>query len=148
MKDNVTIIAVQRDVDELESLRKGLHRAGIANEVKHFGEISKAENFFDSLGDSEGAHPGACYLLLVDAEGANGEAEDFIAKLKQSAALKRMPILVLSTEDDEAATEKWHSMGCSIYLSKPSSPADLIDAIHKLGLFLGTVEIPQVGSTS
>jgi len=58
--------------------------------------------------------------------------------------VKKLPVVVLSKADDARQIERCHSLGCSMYIVKPVEYKNFVDMVHKIGLFLSAVEVPQL----
>jgi DNA-binding NarL/FixJ family response regulator len=52
---------------------------------------------------------------------------------------------MLTTTDDPREIELCYKLGCSVYITKPVDYQAFVDAVHRLGLFLQVVRVPEYG---
>lgn len=71
-------------------------------------------------------------LILIDVDLANDRGLNVIHELKQSAALKHIPIVALSTDDGAPMRQKCIELGCIEVLYKPLERSHLLEIIAYL----------------
>lgn len=59
---------------------------------------------------------------------------EFVREAKKLSAYKFMPILMLTTESQEARKEEGRAAGARAWMVKPFSPTQLVSAVNKLCL--------------
>lgn len=80
------------------------------------------------------SHPNPVDLIITDLNMPNVDGYELIATLRKNSKYKDIPIIILSSEEDEADKQKGSEAGASSYLVKPFKSAVLIREISK---FLG-----------
>jgi len=65
-----------------------------------------------------------------------------LRRMKADPATATVPVVLLTTTDDPRDVQKGYELGCGVYVVKPMQHKGFVDAIHKLGLFLGIVQVP------
>ena len=75
---------------------------------------------------------------------AKAKLADFSAKLKADDKLKRAPVVVLTTTDDQREIQRCYALGCNVYITKPVEYETFSQAIRQLGLFLSIMQVPEV----
>ncbi len=69
---------------------------------------------------------------------------DILAKIKaDDSALRRTPVVVLTTTDDKVEIQRCYDLGCNVYITKPVNYESFADAIRQLGLFLSVIQVPD-----
>ena len=60
-----------------------------------------------------------------------------------------MPVIMLTTTDDEKEIEKSYELGCNFYMVKPTDYRKFIEAVENLGTFVSThgLRVPPIGGT-
>ena len=53
-------------------------------------------------------------------------------RLRANEATSQVPIVLLTSHDDEASVATGHEAGATEYITKPFSPQDLVAAIERL----------------
>ena len=52
-------------------------------------------------------------------------------------------MIILTTTDDTREVSRCYELGCSVYVTKPVDYEQFSAAVHKLGLFLSIVTVPE-----
>jgi CheY-like chemotaxis protein len=68
-----------------------------------------------------------------------------LQRMKSDKRTKRIPVIILTTTDDPREVTRCYELGCNVYITKPVDYAQFAEAIHKFGLFLMVVMIPNGG---
>jgi DNA-binding NarL/FixJ family response regulator len=53
-----------------------------------------------------------------------------------------MPVIVLTTTDDEREIKRCYDLGANVYITKPVNYEAFANAIRQLGLFLSVMQVP------
>jgi CheY-like chemotaxis protein len=134
----VTIVMVEDDEGHARLIEKNLKRAGVFNEVRHFLNGTAALDFL--VGD--GRPENRPLLVLLDLNLPDMSGFDILAKLKADPQLKPVPVIVLTTTDDEREIRRCYELGCSVYITKPVNYETFAQAVRQLGLFLAVIQVP------
>ncbi|SDB48816.1 response regulator [Belnapia rosea] len=134
----VTIVMVEDDEGHARLIEKNLKRAGVFNEVKHFLNGTAALDFL--VGD--GRPENRPLLVLLDLNLPDMSGFDILAKLKGDPQLRPVPVIVLTTTDDEREIRRCYELGCSVYITKPVNYETFAQAVRQLGLFLAVIQVP------
>jgi response regulator RpfG family c-di-GMP phosphodiesterase len=91
------------------------------------------------LGDAaERAH-----LILLDLNLPDMTGTDILAALKSNPLTRRMPIIILTTTDDQREVQRCYDLGANVYIVKPLNYDSFANAIRQLGLFLSVMQMPE-----
>lgn len=135
----VTIIMVEDDDGHARLIEKNVRRAGVSNEIRHFADGTAAlAHLFDESVRSNGP-----LLVLLDLNLPDMSGTDILAKLKADEKLKRAPVIVLTTTDDQREVQRCYDLGCNVYITKPVEYDTFAQAIRQLGLFLSVMQVPE-----
>ncbi|HUO21939.1 MAG TPA: response regulator [Caulobacteraceae bacterium] len=138
----VTILMIEDDLGHARLIEKNIRRAGISNTIHHFTDGGSALEFLYNHPDSPALNGPA--LVLLDLNLPDMSGADILAKIKGDPALKRTPVVVLTTTDDKLEIQRCYDLGCNVYLTKPVNYENFADAIRQLGLFLSVIQVPGV----
>ena len=136
----VTIIMVEDDEGHARLIEKNIRRAGVNNEIRHFSDGTSA---LGHLSDNRTRHGGPL-LLLLDLNLPDMAGTEILARLKQDEKLKRTPVIVLTTTDDQREIQRCYDLGCNVYITKPVDYGSFAQAIRQLGLFFSVMQMPEV----
>lgn len=112
-------------VDDSASLRQVV---GIA--LKGAGyEVIEASDGRDALGKLDGRK---VHLVVCDVNMPNLDGIGFLKQIKASAAHKFTPVIMLTTENQQAKMQEGKDAGARAWIVKPFNPPQLLDAVSKL----------------
>jgi CheY-like chemotaxis protein len=139
----VTIVMVEDDEGHARLIEKNIRRAGVTNEIKPFRDGTSALDFLlgpDRSGDVHCGHP---LLILLDLNLPDMTGVDILKIVKENECLKRTPVVVLTTTDDQREIQRCYDLGCNVYITKPVNYEGFSNAIRQLGLFFSVIQVPE-----
>jgi CheY-like chemotaxis protein len=83
------------------------------------------------------------FLVLLDLNLPDMNGVEILAKLKGDEKLKRAPVVVLTTTDDQREVQRCYDLGANVYITKPVEYESFSQAIRQLGLFLSVIQVPE-----
>ena len=113
-------------VDDSGSLRTvvkmALQRAGY--------DVVEAGDGVQGLAALEAA--GKVHLIISDVNMPNMDGISFVTQVKQHPRHKFVPVVMLTTEGQDAKKELGRAAGAKAWIVKPFNPPQLLDAVSKL----------------
>ena len=83
-------------------------------------------------------------LILLDLNMPRMDGREFLAAIKQDAALRDIPVVVLTTSDVERDIVASYHLGAAGYVTKPVDINQFMEAIRQLGEYwFALVRLPQ-----
>jgi CheY-like chemotaxis protein len=138
----VTIVMIEDDEGHARLIEKNIRRAGISNTIKHFADGTSALAYLFNAPEGP-AHNGPA-LILLDLNLPDMSGTDILSRLKSDdSALRRTPVVVLTTTDDKVEIQRCYDLGCNVYITKPVNYESFAEAIRQLGLFLSVIQVPD-----
>jgi CheY-like chemotaxis protein len=144
MRDEVHILIADDDMGHATLIRRNLKRAGLPNKITHFKDGKELLDFLFDNGKGSTHLNGHSYLLLLDIRMPKVDGVEALNRIKEDSALKKIPVIMLTTTDDPGEIEKCHTLGCNSYIVKPINYEKFVEAIKKLGVFLRVIEVPKI----
>lgn len=141
-KEN-TILLVEDDDGHAKLVEINLRRAGVINPIVRAKDGVEALDYLLSRGNYAGHSPPNILLILLDINMPRLDGLETLRQLKSDAALKNMPVIMLTTTDDPREVERCYELGCNIYITKPVEYDQFSEAIRRLGLFLQVIALPK-----
>ena len=138
----VNIVMIEDDEGHARLIEKNIRRAGILNDITHFTDGTSALDYLFNAPDGPALNGPA--LVLLDLNLPDMSGTDILAKIKADGALKRTPVVVLTTTDDKVEIQRCYDLGCNVYITKPVDYESFASAIRQLGLFLSVIQVPAV----
>ena len=112
-------------VDDSSSLRQvvnlALTRAGY--------EVIEAVDGLDGLAKLDGRKVN---LIVSDVNMPRMDGIAFVTQVKQNPRYKFTPVIMLTTEGQDAKKEQGRAAGAKAWIVKPFNPPQLLDAVSKL----------------
>ena len=137
----VTILIVEDDPGHSKLIEKNLRRGGLENPIKAFENGQQALDYLNSQSD----HPiNQCVLLLLDLNMPVMNGVELLRIVKQDAKLREIPVIILTSTDDQREIDECYSLGCNLYVPKPVEFDRFADAVRKLGLMIGLIAVPSI----
>jgi len=139
---SVSIIMIEDDEGHARLIEKNIRRAGILNEIKHFTDGTSALDYL--FNHAEGPALNGPALVLLDLNLPDMSGTDILTRIKaEESAVKRTPVVVLTTTDDKVEIQRCYDLGCNVYITKPVNYESFAQAIRQLGLFLSVIQVPD-----
>ena len=125
------ILVVEDSLDDFKAIQRAFKRADVTYPLVHcrFGEEA-LNDLYDRLNVGNAAELPALILLDLNLPGIDGF--DVLAKLKQDPELRSIPIVVMTTSDDQQDVQRCYDAGANSYIRKPSNLNDMVRALHAL----------------
>ena len=144
MTQEVVIIIADDDAGHARLIEKNFGRVGLHNPVQRFENGQEALDFLFRRGPGPHRRSDTAYLLLLDIRMPKVDGVEVLRQIKEDAALRRLPVIMLTTTDDPREIERCHSLGCNNYIVKPVDYDKFADAITQLGMFVSLVQVPEI----
>ena len=144
MVDQATIMMIEDDAGHATLIQKNIRRAGVTAPILHMSDGASA---LEALaGGGQDAAPAAPALILLDINLPDMSGTDVLRRVKSDPALRRVPVIMLTTTDDRQEIERCYDLGCNVYITKPVNYQDFAAAIRQLGLFLNVMQMPETSA--
>ena len=142
-----TILLLEDNPDDARFITLALQRVGVITPVQTVNGCEEAQRYLGGQGnfaDPE-KYPPPVLVLLDLIAGSSGL--DFLAWLRRQPALKRLPVIVLTSCREAADINRAYELGCNSYLVKPVSFNTLLVMMQTLTQYwLGLNETPQISN--
>ncbi len=139
----ITILIADDDPDDRLLTKEALEENRLANDL-HF--VENGEELIDYLrqqgkySPTTAPRPG---LILLDLNMPKLDGREALKILKEDPALKKIPVVVLTTSEAEEDILKSYDLGVNSFITKPVTFERLVSVIRKLGdYWFGIVELP------
>jgi CheY-like chemotaxis protein len=138
----VTIVMIEDDEGHARLIEKNVRRAGVNNEIVPFTLGKKALDYI--LGENRDGLPSKdrYLLVLLDLNLPDMSGIDILEQIKTNEYTRRLPVVVLTTTDDEREIQKCYDLGANVYITKPVDYDGFATAIRNLGLFFSVIQVP------
>ncbi len=138
----VTIVMIEDDDGHARLIERNIRRAGVTNEIVPLTNGHAALEFLLGEDGSGTVNSRRALLVLLDLNLPDMSGVDILQKIKTNAHLKRTPVVVLTTTDDEREIQRCYDLGANVYITKPVNYESFANAIRQLGLFVAVMQVP------
>ena len=139
----VTIIMIEDDGGHARLIEKNVRAAGITNLIVAFTDGASALRHLLGPDGTGRNSAGLSLLILLDLNLPDMDGAEILRQLKDNLHLKRTPVVILTTTDDEREVQRCYDLGCNVYITKPVDYARFATAVRQLGLFFSVIAVPE-----
>jgi CheY-like chemotaxis protein len=141
----ITILLADDDEDDLEMTRGALQQSRLGNDLRF---VLDGEELMDYLlrrgAYSDPADAPVPGLILLDLNMPKKDGREALAEIKAQPALRRIPVIVLTTSRAEEDIYRTYDLGVSSFISKPVTFDGLVQAMTVLSNYwFEIVELPD-----
>lgn len=133
------ILLVDDDPGHAELVTINLQRSGLEHAIVHF---ENGQDVIDYLFSDATDHVSNRYLILLDINMPGLDGHQVLGRLKQDKRTCSIPVIMLTTAEDEYEIDRCYALGCNFYLTKPMEYDALCNAIKELGMFIQKARFP------
>jgi CheY-like chemotaxis protein len=130
------VLLAEDDPGDQELTRRALEQDAIRVDLRIVGDGEEALDYLFRRGPyREAARAPRPDLILLDLNMPKMNGREVLEVLKQSPELCRIPVVVLTTSQQEADIVSTYDLGCNSYVQKPVDLEQFIDVVRKLGMY-------------
>ncbi len=133
----LNILLVEDDDVDVMNVRRAFQRAHVSNPLHVDGNGLEALEML--RGD---AIPSARRLVLLDLNMPRMNGIEFLRAIRADAELRSLPVVVLTTSNDERDKVDAYNLNVAGYLLKPVTFTDFVDLMAALNKYWMLVEMP------
>ena len=144
------VLLVEDDENDVIFVQRAFKHAGILNPLRLARNGDEAVAYLEGTGDyaNRDDHPLPVFVLL-DLKMPRRSGLEVLQWAKERIGLRRIPIVVLTTSNNDSDINKAYELGANSYLVKPVSFEGLIELTKSLQLYwLVLNERPLVDSNN
>ena len=120
------ILVVEDSIDDFEATKRAFAKSNLRNPIIR---AETGEEALAYLRSTTSEKPG---VILLDLNMPGLDGRKTLAIIKQTPELKKIPVVVLTTSDDERDVMACYELGANTYVQKPVNLDGLISAIQRL----------------
>ncbi len=137
----VKILLVEDNPGDVRLTREALKEGKVHNEMHVVQDGQAAISFLNRQGDyADAPRPD---VILLDLNLPKMDGREVLAKIKNDPNLKRIPVIVLTTSEDEHDILKSYDLHANAFVTKPVDLERFIEIVGKIeGFWLTIVKLP------
>ena len=143
-KQSVLMMLVEDDDGHRLLIRENLRAGGIVNQIIEARDGQEALDYLNRRGQYQdpttSPRPG---LILLDIKMPKVDGFAVLEQVKADPQLQPIPVLMLTSTDDQREVNRCYTLGANSYVVKPVRYEEFQERIKSLGLFLDIVRFPE-----
>jgi CheY-like chemotaxis protein len=136
------ILLVEDDPRDVELTLAALAEHNLANHVVVLNDGEQALDYLYHRGKFALRPGGQPVVVVLDLKMPRVSGLEVLASIKSDAALKTIPIVVLTSSREEPDLLQCYQLGVNAYVVKPVDFMDFMSAVKSLGVFWAAVNEP------
>lgn len=136
MRDSKPILLVEDDHVGALTTRRALKELNVTNDLVHKVDGHDALEY---LRDQNNVSP--CFILL-DLNMPKMNGFEFLETVKSDSALKKIPVIILTTSDANESVDKGFDLGASGYVLKPFDYGRFVESMRTVEKYWTLSRLP------
>ncbi len=141
--DQTTILLIEDNPDDVELTLHAFQKNNMANEVVVASDGAEGLDYLFGTGkyaDRNADEPPA--LILLDLQLPKIGGLEVLRKVREDERTKRVPVVIMTTSDEEEDIVNGYNGGANSYLRKPVDFAEFMNAVKQLEMYWMVLNTP------
>jgi CheY-like chemotaxis protein len=146
--NDIEILFAEDGIDDAMLTIRSLTKSGLANKLHHVKDGAEALDFIYCTGayaSREINEP--LKLIILDIKMPKVSGIQVLEKIKSDPNLKNIPVVILTSSNEDPDIKKCYELGVNSYIVKPVESENFFQAIKGLGLYWMIFNKPPVKAT-
>ena len=133
------ILLVEDNPDDVLLTTRALRESKVANEIVVQPDGAAALDYLLGAGSEDRPLP---QVILLDLRLPKMTGLELLAKLRSVERTRRLPVVILTSSDEERDVLQGYDLGANSYVRKPVEFHGFIEAVRQLGLYWLVINEP------
>jgi CheY-like chemotaxis protein len=134
--DAIEILFVEDSIDDATLTMRALKKSGLTNIIFHVKDGAEALDFMYCKGVYSSFNiPVHLKLILLDLKMPKISGIEVLKKIKPDVAFKIIPVVILTSSNEDPDIKKCYELGANSYIVKPVESENFFQAIKELSLY-------------
>lgn len=143
-RETIPVLLVEDDEDDVRLTQRAFSKGRILNKLYVVGDGEEAMEFLKQRGryvdSSRAPQPG---IIMLDLNMPRMSGREVLKKIKGDKDLQHIPIIILTTSDQESDVWECYKSGANTFITKPVEFDKFLDAVVTIGKYwLEIAELP------
>ncbi len=139
----LNILLVEDDEVDIMNVQRAFNKGNLHHRLYISHNGIEALNMLRSIGDQPPAVPRKDRLILLDLNMPKMGGIDFLTHLRADSELRRIPVVVLTTSNEDKDLVEAYNMNVAGYLVKPVSFSKFVKMMETLDNYWSLSEMPR-----
>lgn len=134
--DDIEILFAEDSMEDAMLTIRALNKSGFTNKLLHVKDGAEALDFIYCRGIYSARNPKSHpKLLLLDLKMPKMSGMQVLEKVKSDDELKSIPVVILTSSQEDPDIEKCYSLGANSYIVKPVDSNNFFNSIKEIGMY-------------
>ena len=141
--EQTTILLIEDNPDDVELTLHAFQKNNMANEIVVAGDGAEGLDYLFGTGKYAGRdaeEPPA--LILLDLQLPKIGGMEVLRKVREDERTKRIPVVIMTTSDEEEDIVNGYNGGANSYLRKPVDFTEFMNAVKQLEMYWMVLNTP------
>ncbi len=141
--DKATILLIEDNPDDVELTLHAFQKNHMANDVVVAGDGAEGLDYLFGTGKYAGRDADELpALILLDLQLPKIGGLEVLRKVREDERTKRIPVVILTTSDEEEDIVNGYDHGCNSYLRKPVDFTEFMNSVKQLEVYWMVLNTP------
>ena len=141
----IKILLVEDDDGHARLIERHLRKMNPATPIDRVRDGLEALDYLRNLGSyADRSRYPRPHMVLLDINMPRMDGIELLEHLKRDDQLRCLPVIMLTSTDNQTEVDRCYCAGASGYVAKPVNIVGLGEKLQRLGSFLEIVELPEV----
>ncbi len=141
--DQSTILLIEDNPDDVELTLHAFQKNNMANEIVVAGDGAEGLDYLFGTGKYAGRDAEEPPdLILLDLQLPKLGGMEVLRKVREDARTKRIPVVIMTTSDEEEDIVNGYNGGANSYLRKPVDFTEFINTVKQLEMYWMVLNTP------
>jgi CheY-like chemotaxis protein len=131
----VEVLLVEDDPNDVELTLRALRQRNLANHVRVLQDGAEAIAYLFGDGPAAAGVTGEPRLILLDLKLPKVDGHEVLRRLKADSSTRHIPVVVLTSSEEERDIEQSYDLGANSYITKPVDFDGFSAAVAQVGLY-------------
>ena len=134
--ERIEILLAEDSPSDAEMTQRALRKFNLANRLYWVRDGAEALDFLFCRGAYADRDPARLpRLLLLDIKMPKVDGIEVLRRLKQNAATRSVPVVVMTSSNEERDVVESYALGVNSYIVKPVEFEAFLETVAKIGLY-------------
>lgn len=145
LRQPIKILLVEDDDGHARLIERNLRKVNLTNPIERVRDgLEALEYLHNEGGFTDRTRYTRPRLVLLDINMPRMDGIEVLERIKRDERLRCLPVIMLTSTDNQHEIDRCYSAGASGYVAKPVNIVSLGEKLQRLGMFLEIVELPEV----
>jgi two-component system response regulator len=130
------ILLIEDNIDDERLTLRALRKNNIMNEVVIAGDGQQALDYLFGQGNYAGRDMGVMpSVVILDLKLPKLSGLEVLKQIRTNEATKHVPVVVLTSSEDQSAVEEAYKLGANSFIQKPTDPSEYSEMALQIAMY-------------